>query len=59
MKLHIFFSLTAKKQNYVVQKKIISQEVQTKNEFLNSLEPQLKTILKVKYTVGQDYGCTL
>lgn len=41
------FSLTGKKQNYVAEKKMISQEIQTKNEFLNSLEPQLKTILKV------------
>ena len=45
--IHILFSLTAKKQHYVSQKKAISQEIQTKNEFLNSLEPQLKTILKV------------
>ena len=50
--IHILFSLTAKKQHYVGQKKTISQEIQTKNEFLNSLEPKLKNILKVHVGAG-------
>ena len=52
-------SLTAKKQNYVVQKKIISQEIQTKNEFLNGLEPQLKTILKATSPIQEFLGVQL
>ena len=42
------FSLTTKKQNYVETKKKVAEEIQTKNGFLHSLEPQLNTVLKVK-----------
>jgi hypothetical protein len=38
-----------------VEKKEISREIQTKNEFLNGLEPQLNTILKVLQNEFKDY----
>ena len=41
-------SLTTKKQNYVETKKKVAEEIQMKNGFLNNLEPQLNTVLKVK-----------
>ncbi|XP_028409094.1 THO complex subunit 5 homolog [Dendronephthya gigantea] len=52
-------SLTGKKQNYVAERKMISQEIQTKKEFLNSLEPQLKTILKATSPIQEFLGLRL
>lgn len=41
------FRLVTKKQDYVETKQKVAQEIQTKNEFLNSLEPRLNSVLQV------------
>lgn len=46
--------LVTKKQDYVETKQKVAQEIQTKNEFLNSLEPRLNSVLQATLPI-QDY----
>ncbi|XP_046860559.1 THO complex subunit 5 homolog [Xenia sp. Carnegie-2017] len=52
-------SLTAIKQSYVTKKKTMAHEIQEKNDFLNSLEPQLKTILQATSPIQDFLGMQL
>ena len=50
--------LAAQKEQFLEKKETLMKEIHTKKEFLDSLQPRLENILKVKKMSYEEMKCT-
>ena len=51
------FRLAAQKEQFLEKKETLMKEIHTKKEFLDSLQPRLENILKVKKMSSAEMKC--
>ena len=52
------FRLAAQKEQFLEKKETLMKEIHTKKEFLDSLQPRLENILKVKKISYEEIECS-